>query len=338
MASRYRPLVLLLAAACALVACGDDGVDGSSVTSAFATETTASATTVPATVAPPPTEAAEFPRTVSGAAGDVEIPARPERVIATGAQVDLDSVVVLGIEPVAAGTFFGTPPPWLADAVGDAVLFDVNDTNLEQVAELGPDLIIGPADVLEPLADRLGELAPTLLVDTAVPWRTNLETIARATGREAEAAAFLAEFDDAVETARADAQPYGETTVSAITVGPDGSVLALAARSSIGEALALLGVPRVEGQDADTEFIPIAEELLGSLDGHLIFVYHSPFLATQWEELSTSAVWQSIPAVADGRVVVSTGSQWFFATPQAVRIAVETVVGEVLEPGVGDGG
>ncbi|MEM9749256.1 MAG: iron-siderophore ABC transporter substrate-binding protein [Actinomycetota bacterium] len=319
--------------------------EASDDTTSASTQPTPDESTTPTTprtkTAPDPTTTeagADFPRTVVDAGGPVEIPARPERIIATGAQVDLDSLVVLGIDPVGAGTFFGAPPPWVADAVDDAVLFDVNETNLEQVASLDPDLVLGPADVLEPVADELRQIAPTLLLDTATPWRQNLELIADATGREDDADEFLDDFDLLVEEMRAAAAPFAETTISAITVGPDGSVLALAARSATGEALELLGVPRADGQDADVEFVPVAEELLGDLDADVIFVWHSAFLAPQWEELQASPVWQSIPAVADGRVVVSTDERWFFATPQAVRLSVEALISDVLEPGTGRGG
>jgi iron complex transport system substrate-binding protein len=279
-----------------------------------------------------------FPRTVVGAAGDVEIPQRPERIIATGAQVDLDSLVVLGIDPVAAGTFFGDTPEWLADALADAVLFDVNDTNLEQVAGLTPDLIIGPADVLDPLAEQLGQIAPTLLIDTSQSWRSNLELIAEATGRENEAETFLTDFDALVADTQALTEPYRNVEVSALTVGPDGTALILAARSSIGEALTLAGIARVDGQDADTEFIPISEELIGDLDGDVIVVYHSQFLAPQWEEFASSPLWQAIPAVADGRVVVTTDDRWFFATPLSVEFGVGALVPDILVPGFDDAG
>jgi iron complex transport system substrate-binding protein len=290
----------------------------------------------PATeAASPPTTVQVFPRTVVDADGEVVIPARPKRVIATGSQVDLDSLVVLGIEPVAAGTFFGQPPAWLADAIGDAVLFDVNTVSLEQIAGLDPDLIVGPADELDELAGTLRAIAPTVLLDTRTSWRTNFELIAEATGREEQAEAFLADFDDVVDDTRQLVEPYGDLKVSAFTIGPDGKVLILGDRSSTGEALTLAGLERVEGQDVDAEFVPLSDELISDLDGDVIFVYHSPFLVSQWETFSSSSIWQSIPAVAEGRVVVSTDDRWFFATPQAVRLAVESLVPDVLEPAAG---
>ncbi|MEM9516821.1 MAG: ABC transporter substrate-binding protein [Actinomycetota bacterium] len=336
-----RRTVLGLSAALAMMsaACGSsDGVSEPSATSATTTtivRSTSPATSSPANTTAPQTSGDEpptttttpppYPRTVTDVDGDVEIPSRPERIIATGSQVDLDSLLVLDIAPVAAGTFFGEPPSWVGDALDGAVLFDVNDTNLEQVAGLAPDLIIGPADVLEPLADPLRQIAPTLLIDTAAPWRENLDLIARATGREERAAAFLATLDDTVDEALIDNELYRDLEVSGVTVGPDGGVLVLAGRSALGEALRLVGVPRVAGQDADAEFIPVSEELLGELDGDVIVVWHSPFLEAQWQDLSASPVWQSLPAVAEGRVVVTTDAQWFFATPESVRLAVAGV-------------
>ncbi len=87
----------------------------------------------------------EFPRTVEHANGTTEIEAKPERVVVldTG---ELDDVIALGITPVGMVTTKGANPvpSYLAEKTqGVETVGTISELDLEKIASLEPDLILG---------------------------------------------------------------------------------------------------------------------------------------------------------------------------------------------------
>jgi iron complex transport system substrate-binding protein len=333
--ARRRRRAMYASAVWALALASCAGTDTTTPVDVVITATREPATTttaIPAAeVATPPAEAA-FPITLDSALGPVVIESEPERIIATGSQVDLDSLVALGIDPVAAGTFFGSVAPWQAEALGDSLLFDVNELSVEVLAALEPDLVIGPLDEIEPVRDVLAQLAPVLAVDTGLPWQDNFTLIAAAVGRSDVATRYLADLETLVAEQRALDDGTGQPSLSAFTVSPIGEVLTLGRRSAIGEAAMLLGIARVDGQDIDEEFTALSAERVGELEGDVVAVYVSPFLEAQYDEFRAGPLFASLPAVTEGRVVELSDAHWFFATPITVRLAVERMSSDVIAP------
>ncbi|HWD01372.1 MAG TPA: ABC transporter substrate-binding protein [Amycolatopsis sp.] len=138
----------LLAAAALLGACGQpakpttSGVGDKNVAAGGRLFATADAETAKlgADVGP-----GVFPRTVTHALGKTKIEKAPTRVVVLDSG-ELDDVLALGITPVGMATTAGQTgvPSYLSDRVkGIPTIGDINNLNLEKIAALRPDLILG---------------------------------------------------------------------------------------------------------------------------------------------------------------------------------------------------
>ncbi|MGH3370410.1 MAG: ABC transporter substrate-binding protein, partial [Nocardioidaceae bacterium] len=90
-------------------------------------------------------EAGVFPRTVEHALGEARLEKKPERVVVLDSG-ELDAVLSLGITPVGMGVNAGQEgvPAYLVDkATGIKEVGAISDLNLEAIAALKPDLILG---------------------------------------------------------------------------------------------------------------------------------------------------------------------------------------------------
>ena len=249
-----RPVPGLLAAALALslAACGS-GPD---------------AATGDGTAAP----AASSTRTVETARGPVEVPAEPERVVVldTG---ELDSAVALGVVPVGAvrapvqDGLLG----YLADDLdGVELVGEIDEPDLERIAALDPDLILGSELRVGQVYDQLSAIAPTVLTETVgVVWKENLLVHGAALGREEQAQELL----DAYE-ARADevgAAVDDSTTVSVVRFVP-GEIRLYARASFLGTVLQDVGAARPAPQDVDEFAVTVSPEQVDKAAGDVVLV------------------------------------------------------------------
>ena len=177
---RFLAGLSVLAVAPVLAACGDDA-------DATATDTGSAA----------PEESA-FPVTITHKYGETTIEKAPERVVCLGL-TDQDTLLALGIVPVGVTYWFGDEElqgiyPWAQDRLGDAdlptLLHDTNGVEIEKVAALAPDLVIGQYSGLTeqdyrklsamgvPVVAQNGEYA-----DYGTPWDEAALTIGTAVGR-----------------------------------------------------------------------------------------------------------------------------------------------------------
>ncbi|MGY1744566.1 ABC transporter substrate-binding protein [Blastococcus sp. SYSU D00695] len=146
-----------------------------------------------------PDAGGEFPVTVEHAFGETTVPAEPQRVVSVGF-TEQDTLLALGVVPVGVTEWFGDQPhavwPWAQDELGDAepAVLDASDgINVEAVAALEPDLIIGTnAGLDEDTYRALSGIAPTIAhsgryEDHFEPWDVQADLIGTAVGRRDEA-------------------------------------------------------------------------------------------------------------------------------------------------------
>lgn len=165
----------------------------------------------------PATENA-FPATVTHKYGETVIDQAPARVVCVGLN-DQDALLALGVVPVGVTAWFsdevpGRIYPWALDRLGGADLPEVLDNNdsvqLERIAALAPDLIIGQyAGLTEVEYQELSKIAPTVaqpseFADWGVPWDVQTRTIGAAIGKPAEAEALVRSIYDLFAKAAAD--------------------------------------------------------------------------------------------------------------------------------------
>lgn len=136
-------------------------------------------------------------RSVEHARGVTEVPGQPQRVV-TLEPLELDTAVSVGITPVGAAVasnVAGIPAYLGVDGVEP--VGTVPEPDLEAIAALQPDLILGTEARHSKLYDQLSAIAPTVFIATqADPWRENAELIGEALGREDEVAVQISAVDD----------------------------------------------------------------------------------------------------------------------------------------------
>jgi iron complex transport system substrate-binding protein len=252
-----------------------------------------------------PAADAEFPRTVEHAMGATEIPEEPQRVVVldTG---ELDAALSLGVTPVGAVTTdvaSGFLSYLADDAAGVEQVGTIGEPSLEAIAALRPDLILSNQVRHEDLYDELSQIAPTVFAErVGAVWKDNLRLAARALGREEEAEAALAAYE---EDAAALGQTLGDP--AATTVSPvrfvSGAVRVYSPESFIGTVLADIGLGQPELPPGEVPtFTEISPEQLPLADADVV-LYSSYGETEDSGEQSVLAgpLWPRLSAVQAGR-------------------------------------
>lgn len=267
----------------------------------------------------------QFPRTLTHAQGTTEIAQKPERVVVldTG---ELDDVLSLGLTPVGMVTTEGANPvpSYLADQVADvATVGTINELNVEAIAALEPDLILGSQLRADKLYPQLSEIAPTVFsIRPGYPWKENFLLVGDALGEEEKATEVLNEYADAVAGIGESVAPG--TTVSMVRFLPDRLRL-YGNKSLIGVVLKDAGLARPVSQEIDDLAAEISPENIAQAEGDYIFwsSYGDPD-ATGETEVINSTAWNDLTAVKEGRASRVNDDVWFLGLgPTGAMIIVE---------------
>lgn len=218
--SRTAGLILATTVAVSLAACSsDDSDDAADTTATSGTTASDSASSTGSATA----ETASYPLTVSTKYGDITLDSRPERVVALDYSA-ADDLVALGITPVGVATDpskVESDMPWLASDIKDAANSDIApmyEANVETVANLDPDLIVGGTYNAKDkdAYDKLSAVAPTLIPDMAGKgsWQDRLTATAAAFGATDKAGKLIAETEATYKAAGEKVPGIGDKTVS----------------------------------------------------------------------------------------------------------------------------
>ncbi|XID94949.1 ABC transporter substrate-binding protein [Paenibacillaceae bacterium WGS1546] len=139
-------------------------------------------------------------RIIETVMGKVEIPAEPKRIVAQGY---LATMLALDIKPIGA-PFWDIESPHiksLTDGIAD--IGTIEASNVEKILELDPDLIVTLSN--DPVIyEHLNKIAPTLVYPygTFEEAREEVRAFGEILGKEKEAEAWVASFDEAVAQAK----------------------------------------------------------------------------------------------------------------------------------------
>lgn len=241
----------------------------------------------------------------------VTVPAPPTRIVCLTGLCD-DMVVELGLTPAGTSTPALLKNPVLLGeraAQVPTVAGSFGSEDVESIAALRPDLVIGLGGVHEPLRAAIERFAPLWLVQPTT-WEESvgyLRDLGSLTGRTAEATAgerrFRTTLADGVEQARATGQADRKVLLmygSADTIGVDTT------DTVNGNLLATLYdypfVPR--GADVETASTYSVEEILAQAPD-VVFAFSLLFSSadrTLTDQLAANPVWAQVPAVQQGNV------------------------------------
>lgn len=144
-------------------------------------------------------------RTVTHAMGATEVPEEPQRIVVLSVEAT-ETLLALGIKPVGAVRSETANPSdiWFAhirdEMEGTPVVGQETQINLEAVASLQPDLIIGIKARQEALYPQLSAIAPTVFTDQFQGrLRENLVQVSEAVGMEQKGSEILSDLDNRIK-------------------------------------------------------------------------------------------------------------------------------------------
>ncbi|MYY03137.1 MULTISPECIES: iron-siderophore ABC transporter substrate-binding protein [unclassified Streptomyces] len=259
-------------------------------------------------------EPGQWPRTVKHAMGSTEIKARPERVVVLDVG-ELDNVVSLGVKPVGLAPTEGSPelPSYLKkDAGSPKNIGTINSLNLEAIAALKPDLILGSQLRAANSYDELSKIAPTVFsIRPGFTWKENYLLNAAALDRTAQAEANLASYKKKAE-ALGDKLGADKPTVSMVRYLPDGVIRLYANASFIGTILKDVGIPRPKNQDIADLAAEVSAENIDQADADYIFTgVYGEAKATDKSKAQANPLWKNLKAVKDGHAYDVPDETWY---------------------------
>lgn len=263
--------------------------------------------------------------TIEHAMGSTTIDKTPERVVILSNE-GTEALLALGVTPVGAvQSWLGDP--WyehISDKMKEVeVVGTESEVNLEKIAALKPDLIIGTKIRQEAIYDQLSAIAPTVFSETLRgDWEDNFKLYAKALNLEEQGNEVLSQFDAHVEKVK---QSLGDKVNQEISV-----VRFMAGKSRIYYTDSFSGVifdklgfhrtaPQAELFEADTKLgnlaIEVGKEVIPKMDGDVLFYFtYAPQgdqaaldTAKEW---TNDPLWKNLSAVKSGNVHEVSDAVW----------------------------
>ncbi|MCM3439992.1 MULTISPECIES: ABC transporter substrate-binding protein [Bacillaceae] len=144
---------------------------------------------------------AEETYTVEHAMGTTEITGTPEKIVILTNE-GTEALLAMGVTPVGAvQSWLGEP--WydhISDQMADVkVVGTESEVNVEAIAALKPDLIIGNKMRQEKVYEQLKAIAPTVFSETLRgDWQENFHLYAKALNREEEGKKVISDFESRI--------------------------------------------------------------------------------------------------------------------------------------------
>lgn len=213
---------------------------------------------------------------VEHAMGTATIEKTPEKVVILTNE-GTEALLALGVTPVGAVQSW-TGDPWYEHIADDMKNVEVvgleSEVNLEAIAALEPDLIIGNKMRQEDIYEHLNAIAPTVFAeDLRGNWKVNFELYAKAVNKEEKGKEVL----DAYKTRIADLQEkLGDKLNMKVSMVRfmAGDVRIYQKDSFSGVILEELGFARPESQDVNEFAIKGAtKEQVPLMDGDILFYF-----------------------------------------------------------------
>lgn len=254
--------------------------------------------------------------TVTDVRGEVEIPAEPKRIVDLSGNSDILSLIGYKVIGTANSDAYDYTkfPAYLEETLQGAEIlgYSMQDTmDVEAVMNLNPDLII-ISTVQEKMYDQLSEIAPTVMIQLeALNWKDDVKAFAEVFNKEAEADKWLADYElKAKEAGDAIKAEYGEDTTYLSFLASGGQFFVFDGAGFGNVLYEDMGLAKPEGMPAQTDIsLPVVTyEGLAAIQSDYIFL-----IATDEDlaELEKNAIWNSLPAVKEGHVVVLGASPYF---------------------------
>lgn len=258
----------------------------------------------------------EGPRKIKHAMGETEVPANPKKIVILTNE-GTEALLVLGIKPVGAVKSF-TGNPWYdhikADMEGVQVVGDEGQPNLEMIAALKPDLIIGNKMRQEKVYEQLKAIAPTVFSETLRgEWKNNFKLYAETVGKKEEGDKIIAAFDKRIEDFKSKAGDKLKEKVSVVRFMA-GKTRIYLNDTFTGIIFSQIGIARTEFKDKETFAIEINKERLPEVDADRLFYFTYETGdgkgSNQEQEWTNDPLWKNLNVVKNGKAFKVNDVTW----------------------------
>jgi iron complex transport system substrate-binding protein len=276
-------------------------------------------------------------RDVTHSMGVAQVPDHPQRIVILTNE-GTEALLALGITPVGAvRSWLGDP--WydhIAEQMADVtVLGEESAVNLEVLATLEPDLIIGTKLRHEKLFEQLSAIAPTVISERLRgDWKVNMALYAEAAGKADEGQAAFAAYDARVAAIGAE---LGDAKAEQISL-----VRFMAGRTRIylkdtfaGVVLEQIGFARPANQDRMEFADEVTKERIPEFEGDRLFYFTyetgDGVAASAASEWTADPLWQNLNVVKAGKAQPVSDAIWNTAggiiAANAMLDEIETIYG-----------
>ncbi|NMO97190.1 ABC transporter substrate-binding protein [Paenibacillus lemnae] len=214
-------------------------------------------------------------RTIQHAMGEETLTGTPERVVILTNE-GTEALLAVGVKPVGAVQSW-VGDPWydhIKDQMeGVEVLGEETQPNVELIAGLKPDLIIGNKVRHEKIYDQLKQIAPTVFAEElSGNWKNNMLLYTEAVNKKAEGEQAIAEFDQRVEDVKSKLGDKADTKVSVVRFTA-ADVRTYMKDTFSGVLLEQLGIARPADQDKNEFIEKLTKERIPAMDGDVLFYF-----------------------------------------------------------------
>lgn len=271
---------------------------------------------------------------VTDVRGEVEIPAAPERIVDLSGNSDILSILGYKVIGTANSDAYDYTkfPTYLEDTLKGATIlgYSMQDTmDVEAIMNLAPDLIV-ISTVQEKMYDQLTEIAPTVMIKLeALNWKEDVKAVAKVFNKEEIANSWLENYDKksiAAGEIVKEAQSKDTTYLSFLASAGQFFIFDGAGFGSVLYEDMGLNKPEGMPKQSDISLPVVTYEGLAEIKADHIFA-----IATD-EDLQTleaNAIWNSLPAVKEGKVTILPSSPYF--TQGYSSIGREKLLDEIVE-------
>ena len=254
--------------------------------------------------------------TITDVKGEVEIPAEPQRIVDLSGNSDILSILGYKVVGTANSDAYDYTkfPSYLEETLKGAEIlgYSMQDTmDVEAVMNLNPDLIV-ISTVQEKMYDQLNEIAPTVMIQLeALNWKEDVKAVGKVFGKEDAANKWLADYEaKAKEAGDKIKSEYGEDTTYLSFLASGGQFFVFDGAGFGSVLYDDMGLAKPEGmpEQSDISLPVVTYEGLASIKADYIFAIAT---AEDLAQLESNAIWNNIPAVKEGKVVILEASPYF---------------------------
>lgn len=308
-----RLLIFVTVCMLVLAGCGQKA----ETTQADAKQTTDAKQAGAAASSKPEATASQAEYVVKHVMGETKITGTPKKVVVLTNE-GTEAVLALGVKPVGAVKSFTVSGDWYdhikADMDGVKVVGDENQPNLELIASLKPDLIIGNKLRQEKVYQQLSAIAPTVFSEKLMgDWQVNFKLYAEALNKKAEGDQQIGNFEKRIADFKQKAGDKLNTKVSIVRFMP-GKVRIYMKDTFSGVVLKKLGFQRPVPQDQEKFADDVQKERIPDMNGDVLFYFNyendKGEAGKTEQEWANDPLWRNLDVVKKGNVHKVSDAVW----------------------------